>query len=59
MPAQTLTGYAGGVKITVDAAEGILPEGTTVEVASVGVEEVQDAINMVDRENDQQKEVEA
>lgn len=46
MPAQTLTGYAGGVKITVDAAEGILPEGTTVEVASVGVEEVQDAINM-------------
>ncbi len=46
MPAQTLTGYVDGVKITVDAAEGILPEGTTVEVASVGVEEVQDAINM-------------
>ncbi len=44
MPAQTMKASAGKVAVTVDAPEGVLPEGTVVEAVAVDGDDVSEAV---------------
>lgn len=44
MPAQTMKASAGKTAVTVDAPEGVLPEGTVVEAVAVDSDDVSEAI---------------
>ena len=51
MPAQTLEAETEDVDVTVDAKEGILPEGTTIDVKAVDNDDISEAIMAVLRED--------
>ena len=46
-PAVTLGAAAGGVKVTINAPEGALPEGTELSVSAVSAGKVKDAVESV------------